>query len=428
MKDIEQLFKDTLDQHELPYDIGAWESMSKRLGPETSSPFYKKWWFAASAGVILVSSATYFSFRAQEKAETPVVSTEKVQTSVAQNPNVPVANTSVSRSISSSDNGNVTPVSDLKPESNQVSTTNHTHTIASNNRVNLQEHVLNNTTNTNKSNEKREERNTTTTQNGKSNHLPNEEHVTLSLPEHVCVNTSFEIYNPFNSKSVYAISGDQERVEIEPHKRLTIQVTQNTGQIQVYSDTKLEKVVAVVQPKGKLYLEVDPTLIYENGIPALRFAVSGSDKNVTWDSGKVPAEMDKDEFVVHPYTTQDITVTASSNDENGCPVEEQRSIHLDERYNLMAVKAFVPTSNDPRLTTFMPFALTERNTSFELYIYEPKSGRVIYSTNDANAPWTGFDKISNEMVPVGSVWLWKVILHKPNTGEPNEYKGTVTRL
>lgn len=427
MKDIEQLFKDALNQHELPYDIGAWESMSKRLGPEKPSPFSKKWWLVASAGVILVSSATYFFLRTQEEPKTHLAVNHTEETVAARNPNAPAQNNALHLETSGKTHSETGSSESIQPESTPVNSANRNNTVTQSGRSNTTvDHSSGTASTFNKSNEKREDR--PTASNGKSNHSPNEEHIALSLPDQVCVNTSFEIYNPFNSKSVYAITGSQARIEIEPHGRLTVKVTETTGTIQVFSDSKLEKVVTVVQPKGKLYLEVDPTLIYENGIPALRFSASGNDKNVTWNSGKIPSEMDQNEFVVHPYTTQDITVTATSKDENGCPVEEQKSIHLDERYNLMAVKAFIPTSNDPRLTTFMPFALTERNTSFELYIYEPKSGRVIYSTNDVNAPWTGFDKISNEMVPVGSVWLWKVILHKPNAGEPNEYKGTVTRL
>ena len=65
MKDIERIFKEALDQHEVPYQSGAWEAMSKRLDGTTPTPFYRKWWFAATVGTVLVSSSTYFMLREQ---------------------------------------------------------------------------------------------------------------------------------------------------------------------------------------------------------------------------------------------------------------------------------------------------------------------------------------------------------------------------
>ena len=80
MKNIEQIIKESLENHELPYNEAAWESMSKRLDGTTPSPFYRKWWVAASIGTILVGSAFFFALNSQSestqktKENTPVVS------------------------------------------------------------------------------------------------------------------------------------------------------------------------------------------------------------------------------------------------------------------------------------------------------------------------------------------------------------------
>ena len=106
-------------------------------------------------------------------------------------------------------------------------------------------------------------------------------------------------------------------------------------------------------------------------------------------------------------------------------VVEPRKITLSEDYNLNAQEAIDLNSSDSRVSTFMPHALKERKTPFELYIYDTKSGRVIYKTTDVSAGWNGVDSNSGEVLKNGTVVLWKVIMGNPNPGEPREYKGTI---
>ena len=85
MKNIEQLIKESLENHELPYNEAAWESMSKRLDGTTPSPFYRKWWVAASIGTVLVGSSLFFALKSNE-AEKP----EKHTPAVSQNTTIPM--------------------------------------------------------------------------------------------------------------------------------------------------------------------------------------------------------------------------------------------------------------------------------------------------------------------------------------------------
>jgi hypothetical protein len=73
----------------------------------------------------------------------------------------------------------------------------------------------------------------------------------------------------------------------------------------------------------------------------------------------------------------------------------------------------------------MPYSLKERNVSFELTIYDAKSGLELFRSTDSSIGWDGKTKSGDEL-KVGTTALWKVILHNPNPGEPSEYKGQIT--
>lgn len=418
MKDVEKLLHEALDKHEMPFDPKAWEKMSARLDAKVSSPFYKKWWVAASVGIVAVSAATYYMLHSSEnmpKVAAPIKS-EVVRTdeSKKSNESIGAASESISSTkhtdivhISSNDN---TPKEHATPATTGLNQTNQTNSSAGNPFVSQPF--------------------TPTSEQGpvkKTSTAISEEHKALVLPDHVCLNDELQLNNPYQTRTLRVQLPNSETITIAPQTTATFTAS-SMGSVEVYVGNSLNQSIPVVQPKGKLSLEVDPSIIYDKGIPAIEFTVTGADKNVTWETGKVPFSLEKNTIIVHPYTTQTVTVKVSSVDENGCAVEEIRTIRLDEKYNLLTPNAFVLESTDERNKTFMPFALYERKTPFDLYIYDPKSGRVIFSSNDVNNPWNGFDKSANEMVPVGSTWLWKVVLHKPNPGEPSEYKGTIQRL
>lgn len=412
MKDIEHLVKKALENHEMPYENGAWEAMAKRLDASPKSPFYKKWWVAASAGLILVSTATYFAFHTtatqhdvvQAKTEMENKQSEIV---TAENPTIEIAQTSTKQKQVVSTETQLSMENGSNPE----------HTTTPTPLRNFKRPTLPKSTITeNKPDDLRTDP-----------VIVKDEHIALQLPDQVCLKSDLLISNPYSSKNISVLLPTKEEIIVKPGHKTSISCDER-GEIAVYVNNKLEKSVVVIESKAAITIAVDPTLIYENGIPALRFSAPGLESKVSWEAGKTPSEMDHSDFVVHPYTTQDVSVTAYMTDENGCRVEETKAIHIEEKYNLMAMNTFSPNSSDTRNVGFMPYALQERKTPFTLYIYDPKTGRVIFTTSDVNNPWNGYDKTINEVVPQGSIWLWKVILQNPNPGEPHEYKGTIRLL
>jgi len=56
-----------------------------------------------------------------------------------------------------------------------------------------------------------------------------------------------------------------------------------------------------------------------------------------------------------------------------------------------------------------------------------KDGKVIFETTDKNNPWDGKNQHTDQLVPEGSEYIWKVTLMNPEKYEKNEYRGTITR-
>jgi len=102
-----------------------------------------------------------------------------------------------------------------------------------------------------------------------------------------------------------------------------------------------------------------------------------------------------------------------------------KSVYIDQKYNLMAVNSFMPASTDTRKNTFMPYALTQRDTKFTLIIIDPIDGHVVYQTNDATAGWNGTDITTGSLVSYESAYIWKVIIETPEKNENNEYVGNI---
>jgi len=416
MKNIDQIIKKSLENHELPYNEVAWESMSKRLDGTTPSPFYRKWWVAASIGTVLVGSAIFFSVNS------------KSESSKATETNAPVVSetNTTSQTNNSTENRSNTHIT---PQTNTLTNNQSASNSAQRVEEGMKPHVSNeiseatssNTTNGNNpvvSNSQRNEPGNHGTLSEQKTYLP------VLLPQtSVCVGDEVEISNPNDALSISVVQNNRTQVIKAGGKKVI--TAANEGIIEVVSG-KTVQAITVNKPTDKLYISVDPTLLYEDGIPSIRFTVSGNNTPVHWNvEGKTPYETENGVLIVHPYKDKEINVSASSKDLNGCTVVEPKTIRLSEDYNLNAQKAIDLNSSDSRVSTFMPHALKERKTPFELYIYDTKSGRVIYKTTDASAGWNGVDNNTGEVLKNGTVVLWKVLLANPNPGEPREYKGTI---
>lgn len=420
MKNIEQLIKESLENHELPYNEAAWESLSKRLDGTTPTPFYRKWWVAASVGTVLVGSALFFALNSQSesadqtKNATPVVS-RNVENSPVKSQNNAEASpgTSPQTHIPHTEE-NQTIVSQNEPANKNYQHSNAVHSNGnlkgeSNNKKEIEGQPVSNPSSKPQVTDVAPSRNTI---------LP-----AIFNKSRYCVGDEIEITNPNENIGVQVVQNGKTLASVKPDSKKTL-IASNEGTIDVVVGNQKQS-VPVYGNSSDLYIHVDPTLIYENAIPAVRFNVSGNDNPVHWKVEKHSSEVENGTFIVHPYKGTEISVSVSSKDQNGCLVVENKTISIPEEYNLNASKALDVNASDIRFNTFMPYALKERNTPFELYIYDARSGRVIFKTSDASNGWNGVDSHTGEMLKNGSTVLWKVIMGNPNPGEPREYKGTL---
>ena len=393
--------------------------MAKRLDGSTTTPFYRKWWVAASLGTVLVGSALYFGLKNNE------TSTEK-NTETSQQTTAPSTTNENNLLVDQKSAKNTATPNELNTNE-QVQSTTSTNSALKTEIVHnsVRNTTIEGTINPGVKNDPVNNSNpiaNTTTPNTSTNTTSEISPVLLAKTV-LCIGEEMEITNPNSQATISVIQNGRTQLVKANGTRI---ITANTeGKIEVISGKHTQS-ISVVKPQSKLYISVDPTLIYENGIPSIEFDVTGNENNVKWQVEKHPYEIKGGNLVVHPYQGQEIKVTAISKDQNGCVVEETKTVRIEERYNLQAATGFRPTSGDSRTNRFMPYALIERNVAFDMHIYDSKSGIVIFKTSDAMNGWDGKNMNTGELMKVGSTYAWKVTLHKPNPGEPVEYKGTIT--
>lgn len=406
---LENNFKEALENFSLPYEPGAWSQVKSRLDAQTT-PLYKKSWFKIAAlftvvGSVLLSMLLIEKKPASPQANLPVPSMNK-ETQREKS----VENTSDSKELASQTNLAETKTEDKKKEP----------IIA----VTYADPINNNPP---------------TWFDSKAYKYPEyfepisnetvaiqEDIIKIISKKSICLNEEMNIENPYKYQLITVVYPDGKQEQLSPKSGVHFTAT-TPGSIKVINKNTVEQ-LTVLAPDNKLYIESDPTLIYEQGIPTVKFTVSGNDQAVTWTSTIKNYEAKNEQIIVHPFKEKQVKVHANSTDKNGCAVSESKTITMKETYNLLAPTGFSPSNIDARLNRFMPIALLQRNTPFELIIIDTKNGATLFQTNDENNAWDGIDRRTGELVPVGSIWAWKVVLKYPQVGENPEYSGTITRL
>ncbi|MEN9742831.1 MAG: hypothetical protein RLZZ65_636 [Bacteroidota bacterium] len=165
---------------------------------------------------------------------------------------------------------------------------------------------------------------------------------------------------------------------------------------------------------------------YESGVPVVRIHAETT-APFSWSANGTIANQKSKSIELYAWKQQTYKVSAKLSQEE-CNLTESIQIQQDQTYNLLAVNAFNPQSRDDRNAHFMPYALTIRDTPFELVIIDPDNGAVIFKTSDAQNAWDGIDQRSGQLVVAQKAYIWKVVLARPLAGEKNTYTGTIVRI
>jgi len=412
---IENKIKESLKEHELPYDATAWTSMSGRLDqsmPTQTSSNVVKWLIGGAAVVAIGISALYLlnneevirknetTQTAKKEQEQTIETENKVNT--APEKNEPV-NTPVTNTPEIYDQLFVTQI-----DNQETSSTSLTAELIENGGIDLQR---------------------ITTDEETSNVISSVSSIKIPALAAICANESVTIENTNQIALTIGLNDDQITI---PAGKVTTFVPKYIG---VYTVSYVENgrgnvdACFTVKQTPRSDFQVDMTEKYDEGIPtSTLMATSVEDAGYAW---VINGRQETNGLTVkaHFFTkgNHDVELIVT-NESTGCQASTTKTIRIDDDYNLLATNTFTSTSSDPRKSTFMPYALKVRNVDFKMTIIDPSNGAIVYETTDASEGWNGIDKRNGQLVDAQKPFVWIVRIMNPLPGEQPEYKSTVIRL
>lgn len=434
---FEEKMKEGLNANEYPYNPAAWTAMNKRLDKNVKGGS-KKWYYAAGIlGAAAITTAVILSLNSEDAAKEQTTPTQKVQTAnntntsksgVSNNGTQKVnkvsgtANSNNQTTSNNSESGNATSVVDGQNTSNANSANNTASSSTQNgsNRETSANSGLNNVATT-----------TNTPNNpirGQHNNTSDWKYLAPAIPEMVCEGNSIQIENEndFPLVIIYPnglnwVGNDHQVTRLNP----SLAGMYKVGYLRNQEFVEKSQFVVNESPVAEFDF-VDLSQKYLNGLPTIEVRATSQATSYVWEykNGTEYGEQVGLHFYekgLHPFK---LTVT----NENGCSSTIEKTVNVDEKYNLMAMTGFRPNSSLQENITFMPYALQERDANFTMLILDPNDGHVMYETSDASKGWDGIDQSTGTMAPVGNQYIWKVTIMNPQKGEPSAYTGTISLI
>lgn len=164
---------------------------------------------------------------------------------------------------------------------------------------------------------------------------------------------------------------------------------------------------------------------YDNTVPSVHFENrSMGGQTYLWDFGDgTSSSTPHPDHVYKQKGAYHVTLTVVN--AKGCTDRTERTVRIDEDYNLLATKAFSPNSDGVE-DLFMPEALKTLGVKFHLTIHDPRTGQLVYETNDPLRPWNGRIGGRGELCAPGD-YVWMVEM-KDGDKMGGTYNGSVSLL
>jgi gas vesicle protein len=419
-KNIDELIKSALEGHEMPYDNNAWNSFEKKLNkPNAPIKPFKFWFFGTSIiAVITISSLLYFSSKQEENNDKPVEQKmDLIEKSNSQS-------TTSKKTKSEKTKG----IQDDKISSNELEVKEDVKKETKTNLIlpKVNEILAEEITKDLKLDEE--------IPNPKKGNSVNTKKVTEpDVPSfsNKCLGENLKVINK-NDEGMTLIFPSGKKVSVAESATENIKLSEE-GKYELLVNSKQKESYnsffsVFENPRATLLVEDE--LNYETGLPIIRGEVQTFEESIKWKVDKVvSANSSKAKTAAFYFFKKgqfELEVIVSN--EKGCSSIERKTISISEDYNLLAVNAFDPLSSDSRKNTFMPYALSKRNSAFSLIIIDPDNGGIIFESSDASNPWDGIDKRNGKLVSESKTFIWKVTLSSPEKNEKAVYKGTITRI
>jgi gas vesicle protein len=419
-KNIDELIKSALEGHEMPYDNNAWNSLNKKLNhPNAPIKPFKFWFFGTSIiAVITISSLLYFSSKQEENNDKPVEQKmDLIEKSNSQS-------TTSKKTKSEKTKG----IQDNKISSNELEVKEDVKKETKTNLIlpKVNEILAEEITKDLKLDEE--------IPNPKKGNSVNTKKVTEpDVPSfsNKCLGENLKVINK-NDEGMTLIFPSGKKVSVAESATENIKLSEE-GKYELLVNSKQKETYnsffsVFENPRATLLVEDE--LNYETGLPIIRGEVQTFEESIKWKVDKVVSANSSKAKIAAFYFFEkgqfELEVIVSN--EKGCSSIERKTISISENYNLLAVNAFDPLSSDSRKNTFMPYALSKRNSAFSLIIIDPDNGEIIFESSDASNPWDGIDKRNGKLVSESKTFIWKVTLSSPEKNEKAVYKGTITRI
>ena len=419
-KNIDELIKSALEGHEMPYDNNAWNSFEKKLNkPNAPIKPFKFWFFGTSIiAVITISSLLYFSSKQEENNDKPVEQkTDVIEKSNSQS-------TTSKKTKSEKTKG----IQDEKISSNELEAKEDDKKETKTNLIlqEVNEVLVKEITKDLKLDEE-------ITNPKKENSVITKKVTEPDVPSfsNKCLGENLKVINK-NDESMTLIFPSGKKVSVADSATEDIKLSEE-GKYELLVNSKQKETYnsffsVFENPRASLIVEDE--LNYETGLPIIRGEVQTFEETIKWKVDKVvSANSSKAKTAAFYFFEKgqfELEVIVSN--EKGCSSIERKTISISENYNLLAVNAFDPLSDDRRKNTFMPYALTKRNSAFSLIIIDTDDGGIVFESSDTSNPWDGIDKRNGQLVNKNKAFIWKVTLSSPEKNEKSVYKGTITRI
>ena len=418
-KNIDELFKSALEGHEMPYDNNAWNSFEKKLNkPNAPIKPFKFWFFGTSIiAVITISSLLYFSSKQEEKSDklvekkTDVIEKSNSQSTTSKKTKTEKTKGIQDEKISSNeleakeDDKKETKTNLILPEVNEVLVKEITKDLK------IDEEI-------------------TTPKKGNSVNTKKVTEPDVPSFSNKCLGENLKVINK-NDEGMTLIFPSGKKVSVAESATENIKLSEE-GKYELLVNSKQKETYnsffsVFENPRATLLVEDE--LNYETGLPIIRGEVQTFEETIKWKVDKVvsanSSKAKTADFYFFEKGQFELEVIVSN--DKGCTSTEIKTIIISEDYNLLAVNAFDPLSGDSRKNTFMPYALSKRNSAFSLIIIDPDNGGIVFESSDYSKPWEGIDKRNGKLVDESKVYIWKVTLASPEKNEKSVYKGTIIR-
>jgi len=408
---FEKTFKESLDQHEFDYNPDAWKALESKLDQlqPTKSLRFKKGWYLVAA-VAVVSVAVYYGTSDQPETNKTSNLTEQKQTDNDITIESPLTSDNAAESIDNSVNAEK-PVQQSSIDNNDSNTSISENQSANTNTSNVDSEPIN---------------------NGKDEsetieiaHIDDSQNINKPLPtavvlpklKSICQGESITIKN--DNEVALVLHTPNESIEIKPQTTLK-RIADIDGEYTLTA--KNERSSFFVNPSPFVDFNISDD-IYKNGVPTTQVECTVPFSSLQWVYENGSSTQRKAEL--HMFKKNVYPIKLEVKGANGCYGSITKKFEVNENFNLMATTSFRPYDNDPRVNTFLPYSLKQRNIPFHMVILDPSDGHVVYQTKDISSPWDGIDVTTGNMVPMGKNFIWKVTIEQNLQGESPEYAGTV---